>query len=66
MSDYRKQIQITFTGMVVAKVFFKKDRPVGLQFYNSIFDSKKRRFLKAHKWADQHIKLCEDYETLTR
>lgn len=63
---YRKNIEATSTGMVVAKVFSADGRCVGLEFFSNFFRSSpaalEKNFKKAHKWDDRVIELCEEWE----
>lgn len=63
---YTKTIEISDTGMVVAKVYNPIGTRVGLKFFNGIFDIAENRFIKAHSWADRHIKTCAKYEVLPK
>ena len=52
--------------MVVAEVHLD-DRRVGLKFFCQLFSSNKgvaRLLKKAHKWADDRIKICEEGEVI--
>lgn len=63
---YRKSIEVFHTGMVVAMVHQDgTDRCVGIESFTSMSGSNskvKRLCEKAHAWADQRIRLCEEYE----
>lgn len=62
---YTKKIEITDTGQVIASVFASDGRRVGLQFFTSFLytvKSTKRNAIRAHKWADDYIALCEGFE----
>lgn len=61
MSEYRKEIQLTPSGMVIARVY-RRDISSGYSFFHGLFDNTEKRFQKAHKWADNLIELCEKYE----
>lgn len=61
MSNYRKEIILSDTGMVIAEVF-NGARRCGLKFFDNPFVTKENKFIKAHEWADGHIKLCRQYE----
>ena len=63
---YKKTIRITSTGMVVAIVHSYDGRRTGLEFFSSPFNGLERRCEKAHKWADNHIKICEKQEVIPR
>ncbi len=58
---YSKQIEVFWTGMVIAKVFCG-DRRVGLKFFDNFFSTVEGRCKKAHAWADKHIDICAKYE----
>src|SRR5690606_23621291 len=64
---YLKFIEVTQTGMVVARVLHEESgRCVGLEFFSSLFMTNlavERLFQKAHDWADKRIQLCQAYET---
>ncbi|HBG32056.1 MAG TPA: hypothetical protein DDW98_15765 [Gammaproteobacteria bacterium] len=63
---YRKVIEVTCTGMVVAQVFSADGRRVGLELFAGILGNSpgaiERRFKRAHSWADKQISVCEKYE----
>jgi len=64
--EYRKEIEITDTGMVVARVF-GGDRRCGLEFFTSIRSSNKvveKKAKQAHKWADERIRICKLQECI--
>lgn len=69
MNKYRKQIEITHTGMVIASVYRVKagvEEKVGLNFFSpfiSTIKSIENKAILAHKWADDYIKMCERQET---
>lgn len=60
---FSKTVEMTDTDMVIATVRNAMGKRVGLEFFFSPFDSKESRFRKAHKWADDHIALCEHYQS---
>lgn len=67
VAEYRKEIQISSTGMVIAHVYaYAADgyqlRCTGLAFFDGLFDSIERRAEKAHAWADKRIALCVKHE----
>ena len=58
---YTKEITVTHTGMVVARVLHKNGDCKGLEFFSSIFITNKtieKDCEKAHKWANERILLC--------
>lgn len=63
---YRKEIEVTDTGMIVARVFHKDGRRVGLKFFTpwGLRTTKaiKKHGLKAHAWADAYMLMCETIE----
>lgn len=69
---YWKQIEATDTGMVIARVYRglagdKTKGRVGLKFVDGIVPFcvpriVKKRLERAHKWADDYIKVCEEGE----
>lgn len=65
-TGYRKKIEVTDTGMVVASVFAADGRRIGLEFFNSWFVNSPRTLVKkigsAHKWADRMIEICSEGE----
>ena len=64
--NYKKKIQITSTGMVIASVYSSDGRRVGLKFFTSFFNSTEKtesNAIKAHSWADAHILMCVRQET---
>lgn len=70
MTAYRKKIEVTPTGMVIASVLSADGRCVGLSFFSgwAYFrpspTNVKRNCNAAHKWADKMIKVCEDGEVM--
>ena len=65
--QYLKEIEVTSTGMIVAKVRGKVGGSVkGVNFFSSIFNSNKnieKNCKKAHLWADELILVCIRQET---
>jgi hypothetical protein len=64
MSEYKKYVEVTDTGMVIASVYFGDNRK-GVEFFSSLFGSNKsieKRCRRAHKWADERIKVCARQE----
>lgn len=67
-----KEIEITCTGMIIARVFCEDGRRTGLEYFNiSILDqfTKKnypvhleKRCKEAHEWADKVVAICDKYE----
>lgn len=68
MTDYRKEIRLTSTGMVLANVFYCKDgnltECVGSEMFvgGVFFKNREKNLKKAHKWADSIIELAKKYE----
>lgn len=72
---YYKEIEITCTGMIIARVFCVDGRRTGLEFFNTGFLDQSRnkqapehiekRCIEAHKWADKMIEICDKYEITT-
>lgn len=63
--EYRKKIEITDTGMVIASVFDANGNRKGLEFFTQFISTNnavERSLKKAHAWADQRIHLCMLYE----
>lgn len=64
--SYRKKVEVTQTGMVVATVRRHDGCCVGLEFFSGVFNSNyavEKRAKEAHAWADERIALCERQET---
>lgn len=62
MHAYRKEIEITDTGMIVAEIYRNETR-VGLNFFSQYpWRTKERTAELAHKWADNWIEYCKKYE----
>ena len=62
----RKEIEVTSTGMVIARVISNDGHVSGLEFFNGVFSSNKsvkRSCRRAHAWADERIKLVDKEET---
>lgn len=63
---YSKEIEITATGMVIARVFGVEMRCAGLEFFSSPFSSSnatvEKNARKANEWADERIRICETWE----
>ena len=62
---YRKEIEVSSTGMVIARVIDDCGGTKGLEFFSSIFNTNKRvekNCKKAHSWADERIAVCERQE----
>lgn len=58
---YRKEIEVTDTGMVIARVFAEDGRRVGLKFFTPFartVSSIDRHAKAAHRWADAYIQMC--------
>jgi hypothetical protein len=74
MTTYRKQIEVSDTGSVYASVYAEGGRRVGLKFFNSSFFSFyfggpsgiEKLCVKAHKWADEYIAMCERQEVMPK
>ena len=64
MISYRKNIEITDTGMVIASVYSSDGRRTGLKFFTGIFSSVVDKAKKAHAWADRHILICQNWEQM--
>lgn len=68
MTDYRKEVKLTSTGLIFASVYLYKDGEdiecVGHKsFLSPLFrDNREQRLKKAHKWADNTIELAKEYE----
>ena len=63
---YKKEIEITSTGMVIAKVVDEKGSAKGLEFFSQFIStnsSVERSCKKAHAWANERIAVCERQET---
>ena len=66
--EYRKQIGLTSTGMVMVSVYFCKNGEdiecIGRNNYSGgVFShDREKSLIKAHNWADGTIKLAEKYE----
>lgn len=66
MSKYIKSIEVRGSNSVLATVTTENNRCVGSELFFSLFTSNKgveRQCVKAHKWADERIKVCERQET---
>ena len=59
---YLKEVEITYTGMVIARVFSPDGRRTGLEFFTNPFKSVESRAVQAHAWADKHMDICERME----
>lgn len=64
---YRKKIEVTDTGMVVAQVYADDGRRVGLDFFTPFplyrtVKAIEAQAKKAHKWADDYMVMCERSE----
>jgi len=62
---YTKEIEVSSTGMVIARVKDSKGNTKGLEFFGSIIRTNKaveKKCKKAHKWADDRIAMCERQE----
>ena len=62
---YKKEIEVTSTGMVVARVKDELGNTKGLEFFSALISTNKaveRKCKKAHSWADERIKICERQE----
>lgn len=62
---YKKQILLCDTGHIVATIFAENGRKVSTRVFKPFFSSNyaaKKRFRKAHKWADKRMKLCSAQE----
>jgi hypothetical protein len=74
MTTYRKQIEVWDTGTVWASVYADGDRRVGLKFFHASFfvvfgnkaNSIEKQCIKAHKWADELIAMCERQEVMPK
>jgi hypothetical protein len=73
VSKYRKQIEVTDTGMIVAQVFAEGGRRVGLKFhhpsvfgFNDTVAKVEKACQKAHAWADAHMAMCERNEVMPK
>ena len=63
--EYKKQILICDTGHVVATIFAENGRKVSTKVFKPFFASHhavKKRFRKAHKWAEKRMKICSEQE----
>lgn len=66
-----KEIEITDTGMIVARVYCEDGRRTALEFFGiSLIDEfiksperTEQNCMKAHAWADKMIVVCDKYET---
>lgn len=64
---YTKQITNKNSGMVLAEVFCDDGRDVGSKWFDQLISTNKsirRSCIKAHKWADKRINLCEEQESI--
>ena len=62
---YKKRIEVSGTGMVIGEVLNVEDRRVGIKFWSSFINTNKsveRNCKKAHKWADERIRVCKEQE----
>ena len=62
---YKKQILICVGGHIVATIFAENGRKVSTRVFKPFFSSNyaaKKRFRKAHKWADKRMKICSEQE----
>lgn len=67
-----KEIEITSTGMIVARVYCEDGRRTALEFFNSGFldqfrnknapEHLEKRCKEAHEWADKMIDVADKYE----
>lgn len=65
-----KEIEITDTGMIVARVYCEDGRRTALEFFGNGFldqfisspERTEKHCLEAHKWADKMIEVCDKYE----
>ena len=63
---YTKEIEVTSTGMIVAKVRDSNGNCKGTEFFSSMFSTNKaieKKYRKAHKWADDRIAICVKHES---
>ena len=63
--EYTKEIKVTSTGMVAAKVKGSDGETKGLEFFTAFIATNKaveKKCKKAHKWADERIAICERQE----
>ena len=63
--EYKKQILICDTGHIIATIFAENGRKVSIKVFKPFFASNyaaRKRFKKAHKWADKRIKICSEQE----
>jgi hypothetical protein len=62
---YQKNIERYFTGMVVARVVRSDGVVVGSEYFCGYpFETERHKFKRAHKWADELIKVLEKYEAI--
>lgn len=67
VDHYTKTVEVSDTGMVIARVFANAEdnhelRRVGVDFFSNPFLSLERRIKQAHKWADKHAEICKNGE----
>ena len=63
--QYKKQILVCDTGHIVAIIFAENGRKVSTRVFKPFFSSNyaaRKRFKKAHKWADKRMKICSEQE----
>jgi len=63
--EYRKEITVTPLGSVNVSVIALDGRDVGSDTFIGMFNTNRsveRRCKKAHKWADERIKVCKRQE----
>lgn len=68
--SYSKKIKSTDTGMVIVEIHNINGIDINgtrcsLKFFSSVFDTQKaleKKFKRAHKWADERIKILEKGE----
>ena len=59
--EYKKVVEVTRTGMVMAEVTGSDGKLKGLEFFQQFITTNKaveRDCKKAHKWADERIAIC--------
>jgi len=67
MEGYRKEIEITSTGMVIARVIGPDGLKKGYKFFDQFISTPanvERSCKKAHAWSDEYMKICERQECL--
>ena len=63
--EYTKMVNVGPTGMVTTWVHAECGRCVGMEFFKQVFSTNKavkRSVKKAHIWADERIKICQEGE----